>query len=87
MALVAPLAKRVVSVIDGEVTSRSSLVEAISRDEGLAEELNHKNPKVEVDTTEEISIASDANAIFDKPQLIVTEETAVGRVSWNAGMA
>lgn len=83
-ALLAPLAKRVISVTNGEVTSKSSLIEAISQNRFLVEELGYKDPKVEVDVTGEPSIAFNADTAPDKVQLIATEETAIGSTSWDA---
>lgn len=78
-----PLADFVVSLnTDGYIVSQGSVNDALAKDATLAEELKHEEEAVELDESEETATKP---AEEKKGKLVVAEEIAIGRVSWNAG--
>lgn len=83
--MVAPLADFVVSLnIDGYVVSQGSIADALSKDSKLAEEIQHEVKAIELDEIEETKSAPPTEDKAEKGKLVVAEEVAVGRVSWQA---
>lgn len=83
--MAAPLADFVVSLnIDGYVVSQGSIADALSKDSKLAEEIKHEVEAIELDEIEEHASAQPSEDKAGKGKLVVAEEVAIGRVSWEA---
>lgn len=81
-----PLADFVISVRDGRIVSQGSVHEILAQDKALAEVVKHEEEALESDDNEEVTAADSQNstAATKDGKLVVTEEVAVGRVSWKA---
>lgn len=81
--MAAPLAEFVVSLnTDGYIVSQGSVTDALAKDLSLAEEMKHEEEAVELEENEDTATKP---AEEQKGALVVTEEIAIGRVSWKAG--
>lgn len=68
---------------NGQVTAKDSIQDATEADPSLAEGIKHEAEAIELDEHEDKDM--DATANVKEGQLVIAEEIAIGRVSWQAG--
>ncbi|KAJ7691269.1 hypothetical protein B0H17DRAFT_1159808 [Mycena rosella] len=85
VAMTSKIAKFVVSVgLDGRVSSRGSISDALAHDEVLATEVSKGHETLEAASKETISTPAVDQPKVTKGKLIVAEEIAIGHVTWSA---
>jgi predicted RecB family endonuclease len=83
VAMLSPIAKTVTTVVNGRVTSKGSVTEALAEDKHLAEDAIHEKTALDLDEAEDKVVPTDEKA--DKTgQLIAAEEIIEGRLNWNS---
>lgn len=84
IALTRPVAKFVISLdTSGTIIKQSAPSEVLERDSSFAEEVHHETEALELDKHEDELLGASKDA--KGGQLVIAEEIAVGRVSWQAG--
>lgn len=78
-----PIADFVVTLnLDGYIISQGSVTEAMTKDPKLMEEMKHEGEAIELYEIEEAATTKPVDET--KGKLVVAEEIAIGRVSWDA---
>lgn len=82
--MASPIADFVVSLRDGHIVNQGSVSDVLKQDQLLSEEFKHDEAALELDEAEEAAAGGESTEEPREGKLVVTEEVAVGHVSWAA---